>query len=92
MKYKLHKQKARQWYQAELANIEHGGSAPNRFDHFVPVEVRAYTQFLKSIGVIPKFTESHFALWAMIGEITGTRTFDKPLGISPDDVLTHLVS
>jgi len=84
-------QRAKLWYETEMAIIGGEVSGPNEFASYVPVEAREELDKARSRGLAPWFTDRHFMLWAALTEVTGKEEFLEPFGWEENDVRVHLL-
>jgi len=79
------------WLEYELKVISGEKKPPNKFELFVPVEVREEFKRRVERGSALLVTRRSLKVWAAIAEVCGSYEFKKPLGWSRADIEAHLL-
>ncbi|VAX17997.1 hypothetical protein MNBD_NITROSPINAE04-144 [hydrothermal vent metagenome] len=79
------------WLEYELKIISGEKKPPNKFELFVPMEVREEFRKRAKHGSVMRVTKRSLKVWAAIAEVSGCGEFKEPLGWSRADIKAHLL-
>ncbi len=79
------------WLEYELKIISGEKKPPNKYELFVPVEVREEFKRKTEQGSFMRVTKRSLKVWAAIAEVSGSLEFIEPLGWSRADIKEHVL-
>ena len=81
----------RLWYWREVELFHAGSPGANDYACYAPAEARDELRRLALKGTMPWQTESHFALWEALLDVMGWESFEKPLGLPPEEAVRRII-